>query len=586
MKSQDLSSPWSLALFVGTLVSLLAPPVAADVIESYWLTEGGDFDDPINWSGPVPDETVTAVFDLPLELGPFIMFRADEVSDRVVIRAGHVSFMMWDTDNEGEHVSRAIEVMNSNIATPSIVVAETPGVDASLNIGEGFVTTQSMVIGQGAGSSATVDFSSQLFDLTAGLACELQLHVGGGGDGLLVINQDILVTTDVVTLGVDEGSHGEIVVTDPGSSLDATGKLTVGLGGSGVISIDNEADVVSSLAMIGQQPGSSGDVTVSGLGATWTINGTLDVGFQGQGALTITDGVVLTDGFAVIGSFPEPDPEPTTGGTGVVTISGPTAFWGINGDLHVALLWEGSLNVLDGAAVTSHNGYIGLEQNPVGQVTLQGPGSAWSNIGGLSVAGTLHVSDGAIVIADALDILSGSILEGDGTIRATTTSAGVIHPGNPVGALTIEGGFYTGGELQMEIASADANDFDTVSVVGDAVTGGALTVTALGGYEPQFGDTFDILTADTVSGGFSATALPDLPPPLIWHVLHDDVSVTLLVSKLGDINGDGIVDVTDFLALLGRWGPCPDPPEPSPADLDGDGTVGINDLLILLTNWG
>jgi len=284
MRNKRLPFAWSGPLFVGLLVSPLAPPVAADVIESYWLPESGDFDDPINWSGPVPDETVTAIFDVDLELGPFIMFRADAASDRVVIRAGHVYFMMWDQDEQGEPVSRAIEMMNSNVTTPSIVVAETPGVDASLNIGEGFVTTRSMVIGQGAGSSATVDFSTGIFDLTAGLACELQLQVGGGGDGLLVIDQDITVTSDSVILGVDEGSHGEIVVTDPGSSLDATGDLKVGLGGSGVLSIGNQADVVSRLAMIGQQPGSSGEVTVNGLGATWTINGTLDVGFQGQGA--------------------------------------------------------------------------------------------------------------------------------------------------------------------------------------------------------------------------------------------------------------------------------------------------------------
>jgi len=269
----------------------------------------------------------------------------------------------------------------------------------------------------------------------------------------------------------------------------------------------------------------------------------------------------------------------------VVTISGPTAFWGINGDLHVALLWEGSLNVLDGAAVASENGYIGLEQNPVGQATLQGPGSAWSNIGDLTVAGTLHVSDGAIVIANTVGILSGSILEGDGTVRGMTDNDGVIRPGNPTGPMTFDGGLDTGGELQIEIASANPGDFDTISVIGDATLDGALTVTSIERYIPQFGDTFEMLTADTVSGAFSATTLPDLSPPLIWHVIQDDSSVTLLVSKLGDINGDGIVDVTDFLALLGRWGPCPAPPDPCPADLDGNGTVGINDFLILLANW-
>ncbi len=52
----------------------------------------------------------------------------------------------------------------------------------------------------------------------------------------------------------------------------------------------------------------------------------------------------------------------------------------------------------------------------------------------------------------------------------------------------------------------------------------------------------------------------------------------------GDLNGDGIVDVTDLLLLLGAWGSCSG--DPCPADLNGDGTVNVADLLILLGNWG
>jgi len=52
-----------------------------------------------------------------------------------------------------------------------------------------------------------------------------------------------------------------------------------------------------------------------------------------------------------------------------------------------------------------------------------------------------------------------------------------------------------------------------------------------------------------------------------------------------DVDGDGVVGITDFLLLLGDWGPCPAPPDLCPADLDGDGVVGIVDLLLLLGNW-
>ena len=48
-----------------------------------------------------------------------------------------------------------------------------------------------------------------------------------------------------------------------------------------------------------------------------------------------------------------------------------------------------------------------------------------------------------------------------------------------------------------------------------------------------------------------------------------------------DVDGDGIVGITDLLAVLAAWGPC----NACPADVDGDGTVGITDLLAVLAAW-
>ncbi len=61
----------------------------------------------------------------------------------------------------------------------------------------------------------------------------------------------------------------------------------------------------------------------------------------------------------------------------------------------------------------------------------------------------------------------------------------------------------------------------------------------------------------------------------------------LLVAgpRLGDLDGDGIIGITDFLGLLGSWGPV-GTKTGMIADLDADGLVGITDLLILLASWG
>jgi len=50
----------------------------------------------------------------------------------------------------------------------------------------------------------------------------------------------------------------------------------------------------------------------------------------------------------------------------------------------------------------------------------------------------------------------------------------------------------------------------------------------------------------------------------------------------GDVNGDGMVNVTDLLAVMDVWGPC----EGCPADLNGDGFVDVVDLLEVVGNWG
>ena len=49
----------------------------------------------------------------------------------------------------------------------------------------------------------------------------------------------------------------------------------------------------------------------------------------------------------------------------------------------------------------------------------------------------------------------------------------------------------------------------------------------------------------------------------------------------GDLDGDNLVTIEDFLLLLAEWGPCTE----CSADIDNDGLVGITDFLTLLGNW-
>ncbi len=49
----------------------------------------------------------------------------------------------------------------------------------------------------------------------------------------------------------------------------------------------------------------------------------------------------------------------------------------------------------------------------------------------------------------------------------------------------------------------------------------------------------------------------------------------------GDVNGDGVVDVSDILMVIVAWGPCADCAE----DLNGDGSVDVLDLIQLISYW-
>jgi hypothetical protein len=54
----------------------------------------------------------------------------------------------------------------------------------------------------------------------------------------------------------------------------------------------------------------------------------------------------------------------------------------------------------------------------------------------------------------------------------------------------------------------------------------------------------------------------------------------------GDVDGDGMVGINEFMQVLADWGPCPALPAPCESDYNRDGVVGINDLLIALAQWG
>ncbi len=83
--------------------------------------------------------------------------------------------------------------------------------------------------------------------------------------------------------------------------------------------------------------------------------------------------------------------------------------------------------------------------------------------------------------------------------------------------------------------------------------------------------------------GGTASLLLDLTPTSAATkiVIDSEVTATSDHSIPGDVNGDGVVNTDDLLAVIAAFGPC----EECPEDLDGDGVVGVGEILTIIDNW-
>ena len=113
--------------------------------------------------------------------------------------------------------------------------------------------------------------------------------------------------------------------------------------------------------------------------------------------------------------------------------------------------------------------------------------------------GTLNINDNTNSGSGTLR-LDGGMLGGSGDINGDlVASGGVIAPGQSVGTLDIQGYLtvHSGATLQIEIAGTSS--YDQLFVGYDANLSGSLEINLVDGYEPNNGDQFLIMIADSVT---------------------------------------------------------------------------------------
>lgn len=142
------------------------------------------------------------------------------------------------------------------------------------------------------------------------------------------------------------------------------------------------------------------------------------------------------------------------------------------------------------------------------------------SLAGTSAPLTLEVAQGVqLGVANQLVVGAGATLSGGGrVIGSVVVSGGTVSPGASASAatLTVTGDVSESGASAMAMDLAGAGQSDALKVSGSLTLAGSLTVSALGGYVPQAGDTFDLFDAGSVGGSFNSVTLPALGTGLTW----------------------------------------------------------------------
>jgi len=249
--------------------------------------------------------------------------------------------------------------------------------------------------------------------------------------------------------------------------------------------------------------------------------------------------------------------------------------------VHRMLVWD------DGAGTMLYGaGSMGIALAGGGFCTGAGgwDGAGWSPLGGClgGVGNALAVFDdgsgealyygGSFFQADGQPVQNVAAWDGatwsplGSGVNGEVFALAVFDDGS--GPALYAGGAFSeaGGDPAGHLARWDGSSW---TAVGDGADG---PVTALATFGERTGEPVLAVAGEfTTIGGLSANRIAFLHP--------------VPPGPPGDLDGDGVVDVSDFLSLLAAWGPCPDPPAGCDADLDGDDAVGVTDLLLLLANW-
>jgi hypothetical protein len=429
------------------------------------------------------------------------------------------------------------------------------------------------VVFQGVGANTTVTGGATVFDLGETGTFDLD----GSGDRTITVNAGS--SLDVLAGAIDTGAEifGGTLNIAGAFHIESYGMPSVAWQADGAITMQGGTITGRRFRNSGEIAGRGTiDTLVQNDGLIEAVGGTLffdnldpggTVEIPGAGVVRAEQGDISVQASDIGGYLP------THGGIFVGNGSGIREVFEMNRGLLVGA-WDGDAGLVSLNSGFFRVGRIRLQSaftnqgDSVAVISGNGAFDAFELSGGTaSIEGTLEVRGNAVVWDEAQVL-------GSGVINASqTTKSLALRDGADTGSVGIqiagmvELGWYgetsamasagslaiaPTGSLAIDIAGDEASgSFDALSVVGDASIDGTLVVrwsADLG--DAPIGETYTVLSAGSASGAFDAVDFAGLGTNRRAHVsVHAD-RVDVTVTCLGDLNADGVLDLSDITAFV------------------------------------
>ncbi len=318
------------------------------------------------------------------------------------------------------------------------------------------------------------------------------------------------LTGGTYTVGGKLEFAGADIVTDAASiTLSGTGEI---------INSTNNTNALTDLATI-NKGGTFGLTTKANFttAGNLTDNGTLSIAsgstFTVTGDLTNLSSGSLNSGTYTVGGKLQLSSSNggIVGNGGNISLTSATAeiLDGTSNALVTLTTNSGSLTLSGGATLTTTNSSTNFVTS--GTVDV-GAGSTLTVADGFQSEGQTTV-DGTLTTGSSAGItVSGGTVYGAGTLNANVSNSATVNAGDSgkAGLLSITGNYtqLSSGALNVSIGGTTlGTQYSQLKISGPASLGGTLTVALINKFTPTIGQTFTILTANSVSGTFTNSTI-------------------------------------------------------------------------------